>query len=110
MRVAGVLFDVVDIVGDAVVLVNMADAVKMQLIVAARARDPVAMDDPVQPLVQRNEIVKWIPAGKGHDSHPNMFGEAQPDVLRSTVCTKARGRLQWGHQARPGRQHIGKRS
>jgi hypothetical protein len=52
MRVAGVLFDVVDVVGDAVVLLDMADAVKMHLLAARTAGHPVAVDDPVQPFVK----------------------------------------------------------
>ena len=52
MRVAGVLFDVVDIVGDAVVFVNMADAVEMHFLATGAAGDPVAVNDPIEPFVK----------------------------------------------------------
>jgi len=64
MRVAGVLFHVVDVARDRVVLVDMADAVKLHLFLAGWATDTVAVDDPVEPLV------KGGPA----------FGAADPDL------------------------------
>lgn len=55
---AGVLFDVMDIGRDGVVIVNMADAVKMHLVMAARADHAVAVNDPVQALVKSGPAVR----------------------------------------------------
>ena len=52
MRMPRALFDVVDIVGDGVVVVDMADAGKPQFFMAGRALHGVAMDDPMQALVE----------------------------------------------------------
>ncbi|MEI9805928.1 MAG: hypothetical protein WDN48_18060 [Pseudolabrys sp.] len=41
---AGVLFDVVDVVGHGVVFVDMADAVEMHLLAAGAADNPVAVN------------------------------------------------------------------
>jgi len=47
MRMTGVLLDV-DVSRDGVVLVDMADAVKAHLVMAARANHAVAVDHPIQ--------------------------------------------------------------
>ena len=64
---AGVFFHVVDIGLDAVVLVDMADAVEMHLFVAGRAAHAVAVDHTVQPLV------KGRPALPATDAHSDIF-------------------------------------
>jgi hypothetical protein len=52
VRVPGALFDVVDVVGDGVVIVDVADAAESQLFMAGRALHWIAMDDALQPLVE----------------------------------------------------------
>jgi hypothetical protein len=67
MRAAGVLFNVVEIVGDAVVLVDMADAVEMHFLAAGAAGDAVTVDDPVQPFM------KHIPAFRAAYANLGIF-------------------------------------
>ena len=52
MRVPGALFDVVNIVGNGVVVVDVADAGESQFLMAGRALHGIAVDDPRQPLVE----------------------------------------------------------
>ena len=67
MRVAGVLFDVMEIVGDAVVLVNVANAVEMHFLAAGAAGDPVAVNDSAHPFM------KHVPAFRAADPHLGVF-------------------------------------
>jgi hypothetical protein len=57
MRMTGVLLDV-DVSRDGVVLVDMADAVKAHLVMAARANHAVAVDHPIQPLMKSGPAVR----------------------------------------------------
>jgi len=54
MRVAGSLFDVMNIGGDGVVFVDVADAVEAHLIVTARADHPIAVNHAVEPFMERD--------------------------------------------------------
>jgi hypothetical protein len=67
MRVAGVLFDVMEIVGDAVVLVNVANAVEMHFLAAGAAGHPVAVNDSAHPFM------KHVPAFRAADPHLGVF-------------------------------------
>ncbi len=51
------LFDVVDIGGDGIVFVDMADAVEAHLVMAARANDAVAVNHPVETLMKGGPAV-----------------------------------------------------
>jgi hypothetical protein len=64
---AGVFFDVVDISLDAVVVVDVADAVEMHLFVAGRAGHAVAVDHPVE------SFVKGRPAFPAANPNPDVF-------------------------------------
>jgi hypothetical protein len=52
MRMAGAFFDVVDVGGDTIVFVDVADAVKTHFGVTAWANHAVAVNHPVQPLMK----------------------------------------------------------
>ena len=55
---AGVLLDVVDIGCHRIVVVNVADTVKMHLVVTARANNAVAVNHPVQSLMKSGPAVR----------------------------------------------------
>ncbi len=65
VRATSVLFYVMDVVGNAVVVVDMADVVEMHLVMAARAAHAVAVDHPVQPLMERGAAFRA--------AHPDFF-------------------------------------
>ncbi len=58
MRVAGMLFDVMDIGGHRVVFVDVPDAVETHLVVAARADHAIAVDHPVQALMKCDSALR----------------------------------------------------
>lgn len=57
MGMAGMLLDVMDIGGDAIVFVDVTDAVETHLVVAARADHAVAVNHPVQTLMKSGPAV-----------------------------------------------------
>ncbi len=52
VRVPGAFLDVVDVVGDRVVIVDVADAAEPQLFMAGRALHRIAVDHPLKALVE----------------------------------------------------------
>ncbi|MFY9695566.1 MAG: hypothetical protein WA776_21760 [Xanthobacteraceae bacterium] len=50
-------FDMMDIGGHRIVVVDVADAMEMHLVMAARTNHMIAMNHPAQPLVKRDPAV-----------------------------------------------------
>jgi len=83
MRMAGVLFDVMDIGGYRIVIVDVADAVEMHLVVAAWANHAITVDHPAQTLVKGDPafgaanadfvMLNLMSVRVGHDRRPFAF-------------------------------------
>jgi hypothetical protein len=89
MRVAGALFDVVDVIGDRIVVVDMADPAETQVLAAGRAGYVVAVDDAIEPLMERDAAIRA--------ANPNLH---ILDFVLMRICHGCR--LRWLKDGRKG--------